>query len=426
MFFAMMISSISAVVSHITAMYSMAEHRFSKKISQIIWLIYGVLTIVFWIFLNSNANENQFLFAYYGALILQIILFFIITKGSLGQRIFLLITYIVLFSVTTGIIDIFRYKIFADQLGWKSTIVNVCVIILLMWIFLKILLPLVKKTGCYIEKWWSLCLISAMFYIVVVSLTIWPRSLINASANDIFIYFLFVLLVCAVYPILFGNIKVMAQISLAKQIELQRNMLLAQIDAQREVTETAKRFHHDLRHHNLLIIDYAKANDLDGLLNYLGESMQIESKESFVNYCDNDILSHIISAYVNRAKNSEIKTEIIAQVCNDINISKIHLVSIVANVLENAIHGCEKCERYESKETFINLQIHEKFDKLVIHCENSCKENFDFEKSLPSKLKSVGISSIEDAASHYEGLCEFTAKNGIFSCGIILNLNRKY
>ena len=407
------------LVSHITVAYYMAEHRFSKKVTIAIWLAYGALTAALWMLTGEPDDPDiQFVSGYCGALLLQVAVYFITTRGRPGQRIFLLITYVVFFTVSCGISDVFRWHVFASSEDWGSYAMHLLSIALLMWLFLGRLLPLVKKTGKYIERWWPLCGISLLFFAAAVCMTIWPRSMINAAGGDILIYAVFVLIICAVYPVLFGNLKAMAQSSQAKQIGLHRDLLLSEVEAQRAATEAARRARHDLRHHDLLIAEYAKSGDIDGLLAYLGAH---EKKEYGMgaSYCENETLSHILAIYLKKAQAAGIETDALAQARRDIPLSSADLVAIVANMLENAIHGCGESG---AEKPFLRLRIHEKSGKLVIRCENSCKPGLRFTGELPGQLRGIGISSIEDAAARYDGACDFSAEDGVFTCGVLLNM----
>ena len=143
---------------------------------------------------------------------------------------------------------------------------------------------------------------------------------------------------------------------------------------------------------------------------------ELDTDNIEMSYCENETLNNILTIYLRRAKAEGVAVDVLAQARREIPVSQSDLVAIVANILENAIHGCEQSK---ADEPFIKLRIHEKADKLVIRCENSCKRNLQFTE----QLRGIGVSSIEAAAAHYSGMCDFNANDGIFSCGILLNLS---
>ena len=93
------------------------------------------------------------------------------------------------------------------------------------------------------------------------------------------------------------------------------------------------------------------------------------------------------------------------------------LVAIVANVLENALHGAINSG---SKAPFIAVNIKHQEQQFVVRCDNSCARSLDFEE-MPDWLQGIGIQSIVATADKYGGSCRFSAKEGIFRCMVIMD-----
>jgi LytS/YehU family sensor histidine kinase len=127
------------------------------------------------------------------------------------------------------------------------------------------------------------------------------------------------------------------------------------------------------------------------------------------------MINTILSVYGRRAKENGITVNISARVSNKLLISPQDLVVIIANLLENAINGTTNLEQNNKH---IDIFIKESAQRLLIKVENPCKENFDFNETQYG----VGIRSVIFTTDKYEGMHDFTAKNGIFSAKISLNL----
>jgi len=409
------------MVSHVLASFYMAEHRFSKKTTLALWIGYGLCILALWCSLGEpDGSGLPFLvIGYYVPLVLQAVLYFFATKGSLGQRAFLLITYAMLFSTICGIMDIFRYHIFENPFGWQMVVLNVLMLALFVWLFLRKLLPLVQSCGRYIERWWALCGVSLLFWAAVTSMTIWPRSIWSSTGVDLLNYILFVLLVCGVYPVLFGHLQAMAKVAQAKQSELQLELLQTQVETQQRQNEEARRIRHDMRHHNRILTAYANADDMQSLLAYLNQQEQQLDSQTETRYCANDTLSNILSVYAGKAAAQGILVDIAANAEQALSVTPLDLVAIVANLMENAIHGAASAQ---IEGAYLKLRIHPRADKLVIRCENSCAKTLCFEDALPETIKGVGIGSILVAADRYHGQCSFSAKGGNFTVIIILEI----
>ena len=86
-------------------------------------------------------------------------------------------------------------------------------------------------------------------------------------------------------------------------------------------------------------------------------------------------------------------------------------MAILANVVENALHGAASSE---TSEPVISVDIYYKAKKMVIVCENSCDPSLVFAPDMPREMWGVGIHSIVSTAEKYGGTCRFTAGNGVF------------
>ena len=93
------------------------------------------------------------------------------------------------------------------------------------------------------------------------------------------------------------------------------------------------------------------------------------------------------------------------------------LVSIIANILENALHGAADSG---SSEPFISVTIKHQAQRFVVGCNNSCTKSLNFEE-IPDWIRGIGIHSITDTADKYNGSCLFSAKDGVFHCMVIMD-----
>lgn len=306
---------------------------------------------------------------------------------------------------------------FFDGNPWIDLAVRLLYLAVVVLIYIRtVQKPFRSLRGVSRRTWISFSLIAVVDCLYIVILGTRPAFILTRGLWEIAMFSLVWLLFLLTHIVIIRSLYAQEQLSLAKQTELQRNLLLAQVEAQRKLTEEARRLRHDERHHNIVIAGFAKNGDVEGLLDYIGEWEK--SLDHSVIYCENKALNHIITCYANRASELGINISITAQARQRIAVSSTDFVAIVANILENAIRGC--LDSHDEK-SFIRLNIHEKSDKLVIRCENSCRKSLSF-STLPEQLRGIGISSIEDAAAHYEGDCDFSAENGVFLCGVLLNL----
>ena len=101
----------------------------------------------------------------------------------------------------------------------------------------------------------------------------------------------------------------------------------------------------------------------------------------------------------------------------NITVPSPALVTVVANVLENALHGAAQSLAQTPK---ITVSIKHKSGRLVVSCENTCVNSLNFEE-MPEHLQGIGVHSIISTAEKHNGSCRFSANEGVFSCTVIMD-----
>lgn len=166
-----------------------------------------------------------------------------------------------------------------------------------------------------------------------------------------------------------------------------------------------------------MLLSYAEQGELDALIDYLKRQNQHIESITTGRYCENETVNTILNVYQQKANEQNITMEIRAAAKPNLSTDAPDLVAIVANVLENALHGALQSN---AKEPFIRVNIKHQAERFVISCDNSCAKTLQFEE-MPEYLRGIGIQSITDTADKYNGTCRFTAKDGTFHCMVIMD-----
>lgn len=204
-------------------------------------------------------------------------------------------------------------------------------------------------------------------------------------------------------------------------LEVNEQLLHRQMDLMRESEKEAVRIRHDVRHHTLLIKEYVKEREFDELLDYLEQYSEDVERRKAKNICRNPAVNSILSAYASKAENQNIKVMMEVRVAEDLPVRDIDWVAILANIFENAIHGCACSGRNEQD---INIYIAQKRNKVIIQCRNTSSGEVLFHKGIPQSDRGggMGVFSIIKAASRYDGQSDFSVENGQFVTRVLLNL----
>ncbi len=202
-------------------------------------------------------------------------------------------------------------------------------------------------------------------------------------------------------------------------LEVNEQLLHSQMDLMRESEKEAARIRHDVRHHTLLIREYVQKGEIDQLLAYLEQYGEDVENRMTKDICQNRAVNSILSAYAKKARSQDIEVSMDVKVPENLDIRDIDWVAILANIFENAIHGC--IHSGLSKQT-IYIYIAQKGNKVMIQCRNTNTEEVDFHKGVPRSRKGegIGVFSIMKAVSRYDGETDFFLEDGVFVTRILL------
>jgi len=194
-----------------------------------------------------------------------------------------------------------------------------------------------------------------------------------------------------------------------------------QMDLMRESEIEAARIRHDVRHHVLLIREYVQNMEFDQLLVYLTQYDEDVEKWKVQNISKNLAVNSILLAYAKKARRQNIQVSMDVRLGENLSIRDIDWIAILANMFENAIHGCIGSGQPQQE---IDIYISQKRNKVMIQCQNTSSEEVVFHKGLPQSDKGggMGVISIMKAVSRYEGETDFSVQNGMFITRILLNL----
>ena len=397
---------ILTVLSHIGASLFFAKPRFNKIITVAIWFVYGV---VFLLLPPDVAYVSYFI-----SFALHLVLFFITTTGRTVEKGFLFFSYATTYTCFSTLFNMLDYAV--DSMVAKL-IIAVVLMAIMQYILYRLLLPSFKKVAVYILKGWG------KFYCVVLSFwaLIAGQSLFTMmqpmSSEESIVFLLTMLAFCVTYISIFNGMKNIVELSREKQKSLHTELLQAQVDAQAMEAEQVRQNRHDMRFHYQVLMTLAKTGETDKIIDYLKTRSEILEATTTGRFCENETVNNILKVFYQKATAQNIMMEIRAAAKPDISVPSPTLVTIVANILENALHGAIESKAEKPR---ITVSIKHKAGRLVISCENTCLPSLAFEE-MPDYLQGIGIHSVMSSAEKHNGSCRFSATDGVFSCMVIMD-----
>ena len=406
------------LIAHAAAGIYSSTLKYSKKITYIIWGTWVVLQtglLFFTDFVLTNW-ALQFFVGFVLSLVGQYVIFFVTTKGRLAQRIFTMLTYSIFFCIVMSLFTIIRGTF--HDLHWVfMALIQAVLLLVIITYFLRYVCTLCRTASKNITTGWApLIFVNVVFIVTIILSSVFPIRL-TSFRDPSFITFVFLSIsIMAVYPVIFSSINNMSEAAEKREVETQNKLLVAQIEAETAQLAADSKSRHDRRHHNLVMLGLAKSGDLETLTKHLTNLVDDDNKVwGETRYCENNTVNMILTMYKRRASQNGISVKISAKASGSLAVPPQDLVVVIANLFENAIN---EVANLKSKEGYIDIQIKDSPERLLIKIDNPCRANLTFDENLYG----IGIRSVISTTSKYEGMYDFTAEDGVFSAKIILNL----
>lgn len=406
------------LVAHaVSGMYS-STLKYSKKITYLIWGIWIVLqgVLLFYTEFVQMDTVSKFFLGFVLSLIGQYAIFFATTKGMVTQRIFTMLTYSIFFCIFMTLFSMVKGT-FPEINILLLTLIGVLMLFGIVYYFLCYVCPLYRAAAKNITTEWTLLIFVNIFFLITVILSsVFPVRLTRFSEPSVVTFIFLSVSILVVYPVIFSNLKSMSEVAVKREVERQNKLLLAQIEMENIQLAADSQSRHDRRHHNLVMLEYANMGDIDSIREYLKNLVESENEVwDRVTHCDNRTINTVLTVYERRAKEKGILVKISANASRDLAVLPQDIVSVIANLFENSINATSKLN---NKSKFIDISIKESAHRLLIKVENICRDKLNFDESFYG----IGISSVISIVEKYDGMYDFSAKNGVFSAKISLNL----
>ncbi|MEG0785427.1 MAG: ATP-binding protein, partial [Christensenella sp.] len=172
-------------------------------------------------------------------------------------------------------------------------------------------------------------------------------------------------------------------------------------------------------HHIQIIHSYVTGKNYAELEHYLQEISNELNTVVIVNYCQNQTVNLVISAYAQKAEEAGIKFTVTADIPRHINIKENDICVVLSNALENALNAASNA----TAEKEIVFRCKTKNNRLTFMIENPYDGDIEFDNGLPINNRAhhgFGTQSITAITKKYNGLYSFEAKDGMFYFKLVI------
>ena len=203
-----------------------------------------------------------------------------------------------------------------------------------------------------------------------------------------------------------------------KQFELQSESIYA---LEQKYDETAK-IRHDIKNYLALALNMAEQKKYTELVQFL-ETLLEEKINSITSYINTkrSVLGAVLNSKLSKAKSNgiEMKCYILSEFES---ISDMDLGILFANLLDNAIEGCERNKNNSEIIVKTWTEVGYYFLEISNTVESDILSDNPYlkTKKKDSELHGVGLRSVRDIVKKYEGMISFEQKGYIFNVYVSL------
>lgn len=339
-----------------------SEARFGRKKTAVCYFCFSVVLLLFacvWYVIDWESCVRMVAFSMYICFILFALC---MSSDPLFLRIYkLALTFYLLAVFLIGGIEV--AILFFNGNVWVDIITRSLLIILMVIFIEKKIKSSIREFSYYVEN--ELDRFSAA--VMVISILFGIGFILNPSIKEQTPFRIFQILMNF---FLTGSLQFLIYrlyLHIGKEKEYQEENQLMQMnhrllernmELMEEAAEAGKQIRHDVRHHNMVIAEYACRGQYKELMQYLEEYKEGVNGGIPEVICANTAVNNILSAYTRRAKEEQIKVTLEVELEKVLAIPNIDLVTILANAYENAIYGCMEVKKQsKDRECFIYLMI---------------------------------------------------------------------
>lgn len=262
----------------------------------------------------------------------------------------------------------------------------------------------------------------------VISMVVTINMLLVVDSNNykfILINMVLIFIICIILIYIFNKIvNVMTENARQKILIKQNEYYEKQIEADRNYINHTRKIKHDMKNHMYAIKNMAKNNMSKDIITYTNDILgKIEGEKVYIN-TGNYLIDGILNVKFEEIKNQGIDFKYDVKIPEGIKLPEFEVITILGNLLDNAIEGVGSIKDNRYIEVFISykdsnllIKIVNTFDGLVI------KDNKGFVSRKGEKAyHGIGLENVREQVEKNNGYMNIDTGNCMFAVDLFINL----
>lgn len=333
---------------------------------------------------------------------------------------FLLISDILLSMIFVNVVN--------ENILQKNNFIDIYVVFIVNIIRYLFVLIVINFYKIRIEKNIPLIFSLPIALTAAISMVVTINMLLVVDSNNykfIFINMVLIFIICIILIYIFNKIvNVMTENARQKILIKQSEYYEKQIEADRKHINNTRKIKHDMKNHMYAIRNMAKNNMSKDIITYTNDILgKIESEKVYIN-TGNYLIDGILNVKFEEIKNQGIDFKYDVKIPEGIKLPEFEVITILGNLLDNAIEGVKSIKDNRYIEVFISykdsnllIKIVNTFDGLVI------RDNKGFVSRKEEKTyHGIGLENVREQVEKSNGYMNIDTGNCMFTVDLFINL----
>ncbi len=333
---------------------------------------------------------------------------------------FLLISDILLFMIFINVVN--------ENILQKNSFFDIYVVFIVNMIRYLFVLIVINFYKIRIEKNIPLIFSLPIALTAVISMVITINMFLVINGNNykfIYINITLIFIVCIVSIYIFNKmVNVMSENARQRILIKQSEYYEKKIEADSKNINDTRKIKHDMKNHMYAIKNMAKNNMSKDIITYTNDILgKIEGEKVYIN-TGNYLIDGILNVKFEEMKNQGIDFKYDVKIPEGIKLPEFEVITILGNLLDNAIEGVKLIKDNRYIEVFISykdsnllIKIVNTFDGLVI------KDNKGFVSRKEEKTyHGIGLENVREQVEKSNGYMNIDTGNCMFTVDLFINL----
>ena len=427
-----MLTSYDCIFMLLEVIYTLTVYKIinvfftNKKINsvyeKILYTIFNIAVVV--VYLKFNIP----LLTIVANFIFILLLLSLIYDDTFKRKALVTILIIFFLLISDILLSMIFINVVKENILQKNSFFDIYVVFIVNMIRYLFVLIVINFYKIRIEKNIPLIFSLPIALTAVISMVVTINMLLVVDSNNykfIFINIVLIFIICIILIYIFNKmVNVMSENARQKILIKQSEYYEKKIEADRKNINDTRKIKHDMKNHMYAIKNMAKNNMSKDIITYTNDILgKIEGEKVYIN-TGNYLIDGILNVKFEEVKNQGIDFKYDVKIPEGIKLPEFEVITILGNLLDNAIEGVKSIKDNRYIEVFISykdsnllIKIVNTFDGLVI------KDNKGFVSRKGEKAyHGIGLENVREQVEKSNGYMNIDTGNCMFTVDLFINL----